>query len=141
MIAVGSPAVAPQEGPWGSDYELFKRPTFHAATSALSSLTFAFAGTPASFPTVSEMRDPRHYSRSLMIRQAFVTAIYLAIGYVVYYLCGSYVASPALGSAGANFMKVAYGCALPGLIVTATLYIHVMCSAQSRRENVCVANV
>lgn len=73
------------------------------------------------------MRDPRYYSRSLMICQSLVTAIYLAIGCVVYYYCGSYVASPALGSAGANLKKVAYGCALPGLIVTATLYVHVSC--------------
>lgn len=136
-IAVGvedRPAAAPQDGPWSSDYELFKRPTFHAAASALSSLTFAFAGTPAFFPIVSEMRDPRHYSRSLMICQLLVTAIYLAIGCVVYYYCGSYVASPALGSAGANLKKVAYGCALPGLIVTATLYVHVRSSARRWRE-------
>jgi hypothetical protein len=54
-----------------------------------------------------------------------MTAVYIAIGVVVYYFCGSYVASPALGSAGVLMKKVCYGLALPGLIVSTTLFIHV----------------
>lgn len=49
---------------------------------------------------------------------------YITIGIVVYYFCGSYVASPALGSAGPLLKKICYGFALPGLIVTTTLVIH-----------------
>jgi hypothetical protein len=71
------------------------------------------------------MRDPRYYARALLVCHAGVTAICIAIGCVVYYYCGSYVASPALGSAGATVKKVCYGFALPGLIVTTTLVIHV----------------
>jgi hypothetical protein len=47
------------------------------------------------------------------------------IGVVVYYYCGSYVASPALGSAGVTMKKVCYGLALPGLLATTTITIHV----------------
>lgn len=43
---------------------------------------------------------------------------------VVYYYCGSYVSSPALGSAGVLLKKIAYGFSLPGLIVTTTLCLH-----------------
>ena len=71
------------------------------------------------------MRDPRQYTKSLMICQSVVTAVYLAIGCVVYYYCGSYVASPALGSAGPTLKKISYGFALPGLLVTTMLVIHV----------------
>lgn len=71
------------------------------------------------------MRDPRQYTRSLLVCQSGVTTTYTAIGCVVYYFCGSYVASPALGSAGVFMKKVAYGLALPGLTVTTTLSIHV----------------
>lgn len=71
------------------------------------------------------MRDPKHYTRALILCQSGVTGIYTAIGCVVYYYCGSYVASPALGSAGPMVKKVAYGFALPGLLVTTTLVIHV----------------
>lgn len=107
-----------------SDYKLVNNPSFASASAALSSLVFAYAGTPAFFSIVSEMRDPRLYTRSLMICQAGMTSIYLAIGIVVYYYCGSYVASPALGSAGVTMKKVSYGIALPGLIMSTTLLTH-----------------
>lgn len=127
-IAVGvedRPATAPQDGIWMSDYKIINSPTFTEGISAVSSLVFAYAGTPAFFSIVSEMRDPRHYTRALLICQGVVTATYLSIGCVVYYYCGSYVASPALGSAGQTVKKVSYGFALPGLIVTTTLVTHV----------------
>lgn len=126
-IAVGvqdRPAAAPQTGHWESDYKLFKTPNFAETVSSLASLVFAFCGTPAFFPIVSEMRNPHLYSRSLFICQGGVTAIYFIIGTVVYYFCGSYVASPALGSAGPTLKKVSYGIAIPGLVVTTTLLIH-----------------
>ena len=82
-------------------------------------------GTPSFFSIAAEMRDPRQYTRSLLICQSVVTAVYLAIGCVVYYYCGSYVASPAHGSAGRTVKKISYGFALPGLLVTTMLVIHV----------------
>lgn len=60
-----------------------------------------------------------------MVCQSSVTAFYITIGVVVYYFCGSYVASPALGSAGVLMKKVCYGLALPGLLATTTIVIHV----------------
>ncbi|KAI5456778.1 putative amino acid transporter [Mariannaea sp. PMI_226] len=126
-IAVGvqnRPAAAPQVGPWVSDFKLFKKPSFTSAISAVSSLVFAYAGTPAFFAIAAEMREPHHYTRSLLICQAGVTATYVTIGSIVYYFCGSYVASPALGSAGPLIKKVAYGLAVPGLVVTTTLVVH-----------------
>ncbi|OAP64711.1 hypothetical protein AYL99_00683 [Fonsecaea erecta] len=126
-VAVGvqdRPADAPTAGVFVSDYKITNNPSFTEAISACSSLVFAYAGTPAFFSIVSEMRDPRQYTRSLLICQSVVTATYTTIGVVVYYYAGSYVASPALGTAGVLLKKVAYGFALPGLIVTTTLVIH-----------------
>lgn len=123
----GRPAAAPQEGPWVSDYKIVANPSFTEAISAVSSLIFAYAGTPAFFAIVSEMREPQYYTRALAICQGTVTAVYIAIGCVVYYFCGSYVASPALGSAGSTMKKVSYGFAIPGLLVTTMLFIHVSC--------------
>ncbi|EON62596.1 hypothetical protein W97_01820 [Coniosporium apollinis CBS 100218] len=126
-IAVGiqdRPAAAPPEGVFVSDYKLTNNPSFTQAISACSSLVFAYAGTPAFFSIISEMRDPRHYTRSLIICQSGVTITYTVIGVVVYYYCGSFVASPALGSAGVLIKKICYGFALPGLLVTTTLVIH-----------------
>lgn len=71
------------------------------------------------------MRDPSKYTRAVMIQQGIATCFYAVVGIVVYYYCGSYVASPALGSAGAVMKKVCYGLALPGLIASTMLVTHV----------------
>ncbi|KAF2964515.1 hypothetical protein GQX73_g9068 [Xylaria multiplex] len=126
-IAVGiqdRPAAAPQEGPWASDFKIVGDPSFTEAIAAVSSIIFAYAGTTAFFSIISEMRDPRLYTRSLIVCQTGVTATYITIGTVVYYFCGSYVASPALGSAGVLIKQITYGIALPGLLVTTTLVLH-----------------
>ncbi|CAI7584394.1 unnamed protein product [Penicillium bialowiezense] len=126
-IAVGlqdRPSTAPQTGHWESDYKLFNNPSFTEAISAVSTLVFTYAGTPAFFNIVAEMRQPLMYQRSLAICQTTVTLVYIIVGTIVYYYCGSYVASPALGSAGDTVKKVSYGIALPGLIVSCVLFIH-----------------
>jgi amino acid transporter len=128
-ISVGvenRPAAAPvTPGPWKSDFKTTASPSFVDAAGALSSLVSAYAGTPAFFSIASEMRDPRRYTRSLIICQTVVTLTYLIIGIAVYYYCGSYVASPALGSAGLTMKRICYGLALPGLTVSMTLFTHV----------------
>jgi len=130
-IAVGvqdRPAAAPSPEEalvWVSDYKIVNNPSFTSAIKAVSTLAFAFAGTPAFFAVVSEMREPRYYTQAMLICQGGVTAIYVTIGIVVYYYCGSYVASPVLGSAGVTVKKVSYGFALPGLIATTTIVTHV----------------
>lgn len=127
-VAVGvqdRPAEAPQEGPYVSNYQLFGSPTFAEASAAIGSIIFAFCGVPAYFSVVSEMADPRQYPYSLALCRGVATSVYLTIGIVVYYYCGSYVASPALGSAGVLMKKVCYGLALPGLIMSMVVYLHV----------------
>lgn len=93
--------------------------------TAISTICLTYAGTPAFFNIVAEMRDPRLYNRSLAICQTLVTVIYIVVGTVMYYYCGSNVASPALGSAGPLIKKISYGIALPGLCGSAILLLHV----------------
>jgi hypothetical protein len=71
------------------------------------------------------MRDQRYGFRVIWFGHLIVTAVYIAIGTVVYWYCGIYVASPALGSAGALMKRISYGLALPGLFVTICIYLHV----------------
>ncbi|TXT10378.1 uncharacterized protein COLE_04312 [Cutaneotrichosporon oleaginosum] len=126
-ISVGvqdRPSAAPQTGDWEPEIKLFGSPSFTSAISAIGTLVFSYAGTPAFFSIVSEMREPRLYTRALITCQALITCVYLAIGIVVYYFCGAYVASPALGSAGALMKKVCYGLAIPGLVSTVCLVTH-----------------
>ncbi|KAL4904423.1 hypothetical protein BDW74DRAFT_168446 [Aspergillus multicolor] len=107
-----------------SDYKLFGSPSFADAMAAISTVCLSYAGTPAFFHIAAEMRDPRLYNRSLAVSQAIITVIYVVCGTVVYYYCGSHVASPALGSAGSVIKKVCYGIALPGLIVSMVFLLH-----------------
>lgn len=110
----GRPASAPQDVPWSSSYKIIGNPSFSEAVSAVATFILAYGEQPAFFSTVSEMRDPRQYTRSLLTCQSIITAVYVAVGCVVYYYCGSYVASPALGSAGTLMEKICYGLAIPG---------------------------
>jgi hypothetical protein len=119
------PAAAPKEGVWVSDYKLFNTPSFVQAASSICSLISAYGGTPGFFAIVAEMRRPEQYTRALIICQSIVTVTYLIIGCLMYYFCGSYVSSPALGSAGDTIKKASYGVAIPGLIVSITLVTHV----------------
>jgi amino acid permease len=127
-ISVGlqdRPAAAPQTGYFTPDVQAVAEPSFAKLMSAVAMIVFAFSGTPAFFPIVAEMKNPQHYVRSMLICQATVCTIYLVIGVVVYKYCGSYVASPALGSAGPLMKKVCYSIALPGLFVTSMIVSHV----------------
>jgi amino acid permease len=93
--------------------------------TTVSSIIFACSATPAYFAIAAEMRDPRYFTKSVIIAQIGSTLMYITIGVVLYYYCGSYVASPALGSAGPLIKKIAYGISLPGLAATTTICIHV----------------
>lgn len=128
-IAVGlqdRPSAAPKDTVWVSDYKIVNSDaSFADAIGAISTLVFAYAGTPAFFSIAAEMRAPHHYNRSMILCQSLMTCFYIAIGVVIYYYCGSYVSSPALGSAGPVLKKVSYGFAIPGLLASTLLFIHV----------------
>ncbi|KLT41283.1 putative neutral amino acid transporter [Cutaneotrichosporon oleaginosum] len=126
-VAVGvqdRPADAPLTGPWDKKISAFKDATFFDGIAAISTAIFGYCGTPMFFSVISEMRDPRQFNRSLFTCQSIVISTYITIGVVVYYFCGQYLASPALGSAGLFLKKVTYGIALPGLFASVILYAH-----------------
>lgn len=126
-VAVGTQGRPPPSAGVGvkSDYKLFGNPSFLEAMTAISTVCLSYAGTPAFFNIVAEMRDPRLYNRSLAICQSIITVVFIVVGSVVYFYCGSYVSSPALGSAGPTIKKISYGIALPGLLVSEIVLLHV----------------
>jgi amino acid transporter len=119
------PSAAPPTVPFTPDFKLVGDPSFARAMQGVATIIFAFSGTPAFFPIAAEMKNPNHFTRSMLICQSVVFATYTIIGVVVYYNCGSYVTSPALGSAGTLMKKVCYGIGLPGLLVTSMIVCHV----------------
>ncbi|GKZ28640.1 hypothetical protein AbraIFM66950_010322 [Aspergillus brasiliensis] len=120
------PADAPKtDGPWVSDWVAVSNPGFADGIAAVSNLLFSFTGIPGFFSIVSEMRDPHQYTKAVIVSQTGVFAVYTIIGGVVYYYCGTYVSSPALGSAGGVVKIISYAFALPGLLATLTIVAHV----------------
>lgn len=100
-------------------------PSFVDAINAVSVIILAYAGTPNFFNIVGEMKQPKHYTKSVLLCQSFVTMIYLVLGCTIYHFVGQNIASPALGSAGQLMKRVCYGLALPGLVVGGVLYTHI----------------
>lgn len=90
-IAVGvqdRPAEAPQDEPWETGVRLFNNPGFLAGVGAASNIVLSFAGGPAFFNVISEMRDARDYPKSVYFCQVWVTATYLVIACVMYHYVG-----------------------------------------------------
>ncbi|KAM6504680.1 hypothetical protein FSOLCH5_015182 [Fusarium solani] len=86
-IAVGvqdRPDSAPK-GPWKSDWKAFDSPSFTEAMTAISTFIFAYIGTPFYFAIVAETRNPRHYTKALILCQSVATITYLIIGIIIYY--------------------------------------------------------
>ncbi|XRM38402.1 hypothetical protein ABZX51_001822 [Aspergillus tubingensis] len=119
------PAIAPQTGPYDLGYLAIGSPTFAAGITASATIFVSSAATSAFLPVISEMRKPKDYPKAVYLCMSFVTSSYLAFALVIYAWCGKWIASPALGSAGTTIKRVAYGIALPGLIVSGSLYVHV----------------
>lgn len=71
------------------------------------------------------MRKPKDYPKAVYLSMSLVTASYLTFSLVIYAWCGRWIASPSLGSAGPTVKRVAYGIALPGLVISGCLYVHV----------------
>ncbi|GKZ23010.1 hypothetical protein AbraIFM66951_001240 [Aspergillus brasiliensis] len=119
------PAIAPQTGPYDLGYHAIGSPTFAAGITASATIFVSSAATSAFLPVISEMRKPKDYPKAVYLCMSFVTASYLAFSLVIYAWCGKWIASPALGSAGTTLKRVGYGIALPGLVVSGSLYVHV----------------
>lgn len=98
---------------------------FVTAFNSVSNIVFAYAGHIAFFSFISEFRKPEDFPKALFTLQATDTSMYLIVAVVVYYYTGSEVDSPALGSADALVKKVAWGLAIPTIIVAGVVYGHV----------------
>lgn len=98
---------------------------FASAFGSVTNIIFAFGGHVAFFTFISELRDPNEFPKALWTLQGVNTILYVVVGVVVYRYAGADVASPALGSAAPTVTKVAYGIALPTIIIAGVIYGHV----------------
>ena len=98
---------------------------FPTAFNSVSNIVFAYAGHVSFFSFISEFRDPTEFPKTLFLLQGIDTSMYLVVAVVVYYYTGKNVESPAIGSAPGVVKKVAWGIAIPTIIIAGVIYGHV----------------
>ncbi|EME77733.1 uncharacterized protein MYCFIDRAFT_45761 [Pseudocercospora fijiensis CIRAD86] len=98
---------------------------FASAFQSVTNIIFAYAGHVAFFTFISELKNPKDFPKALICLQAWDISLYVIVAIVVYRYTGPDVASPALGSASPVVTKVAYGIALPTILIAGVIYAHV----------------
>ncbi|RAL12836.1 amino acid transporter [Aspergillus homomorphus CBS 101889] len=121
MIAVGI------QRPYKGALEVTADTSLYKAFLAVCNIVFSFSGHVAFFGFMSELKDPRDYPKSLCLLQGIDTVLYIVTAVVIYVFAGPNVTSPALGSAGPMIAKIAYGIALPTIIIGGVVNGHVAC--------------
>lgn len=98
---------------------------FASAFLSVTNIVFAFAGHVAFFSFISEMKEPKDFTKALVLLQITDTGMYFVVALVCYAYAGQDVLSPALGSAGGTVGKVAWGLAIPTIVIAGVIYGHV----------------
>lgn len=96
-------------------------------SSAISfwTLLTEIGGHPGYFGFIAEMKNPEDFPKSLCMQQGFEILLYTVSAAVIYRYAGADVASPALGSTGPILRKVAYGIAIPTIVISGVVLGHV----------------
>ncbi|KAK9779752.1 putative Amino acid transporter transmembrane domain-containing protein [Seiridium cardinale] len=120
IIALG---VSPQAA--YEDMQAVYHPNFPTAFNSICNAVFAYAGHVAWVSFISELRDPKDFPKALGSQQLVQILLYTMTAIVIYRYAGADVASPALSSTGAVVRKVAWGVAIPTIIIAGVIFAHV----------------
>ncbi|RAL04682.1 putative neutral amino acid permease [Aspergillus ibericus CBS 121593] len=113
--------------PGGGHVDATVENSFYKGFLAVTNIVFAYAGHVAFFGFISEMRVPTDYPKTLYMLQGIDTTMYVVTAVVIYRYGGKDVASPALGSTSPLLSKIAYGIAIPTIVVAGVINGHVAC--------------
>ncbi|SNX82134.1 related to neutral amino acid permease [Melanopsichium pennsylvanicum] len=80
-------------------------------------LFISFGAIPSYLPIISEMRKPGDFRKSLSVLVAVQLVLYLLVGGVIYHNLGQYTTSPSLSSLSHTTSRIAYGLALPTILI------------------------
>ncbi|KAL8808047.1 MAG: hypothetical protein Q9182_000325 [Xanthomendoza sp. 2 TL-2023] len=119
MIGVGA------ENPGGKEIQSTVVTPFTKAFLATMNLVFAYAGHVSFFSFISEMKEPETYTKALFLLQGSDVSMYLVVAVVTYRYAGADIASPALGSTAGILPKLAYGIAIPTIVMAGVINGHV----------------
>jgi hypothetical protein len=99
--------------------------SFKAAMTSTLNIVLAYAGHVTYFGFFSELKDPRDFKKSLILLQTTAISVYTIVAVVIYFFVGPDVRAPALSSASERVAKIAYGVAIPTIIIAGVLNAHV----------------
>ncbi|KAJ5037090.1 hypothetical protein NUH16_004973 [Penicillium rubens] len=88
-------------------------------------IAFSYVSHNTFFTFMAELKDPKDFPKALALLQSIDIALYIVAAVVIYYYTGADVASPALGSAGLLISRIAYGIALPTIVIAGVINGHV----------------
>ncbi|KAF2100618.1 amino acid transporter [Rhizodiscina lignyota] len=117
--------IAVSDKPADLHIEVFATPGFLDAMTAILNLILAYAGHVAYFSFIAELKRPEDFTKSLVMTQSFTTFFYIMTSVVIYCFAGDHVMAPALGSAPPLIEKIAYGVAMPTIIIAGVINGHV----------------
>ncbi|KAF4220674.1 hypothetical protein CNMCM8980_001629 [Aspergillus fumigatiaffinis] len=121
MIALGV------ERPRNVNVEVTRSTSLYRAFLAVTDIVFAYAAHPAFFGYISEMKTPTDWPKTLCFVEVINTTLYTVTGMVIYRFAGQHVASPALGSSSPLMAKIAYGIAIPTIVIAGVINGHIAC--------------
>ncbi|KAL6244663.1 hypothetical protein RBB50_008191 [Rhinocladiella similis] len=99
--------------------------SFQDGFQAVNTMVFAYAGHVAFFTFISELKNPEDFPKALAFLQISDITMYIITAIVVYVYAGENVKSPALDSASTVVKKVAYGIAIPTIVIAGVVNGHV----------------
>ncbi|KAJ5631381.1 uncharacterized protein N7484_011481 [Penicillium longicatenatum] len=94
---------------------------------AVTNIIFAYLAHVAYFGFMSETEDPRTFNKSLAMLQIVDTVLYLISALIIYRYVGPNVQSPAILSLSPIMSKIAWGLAIPTVILSGVVLGHVAC--------------
>ncbi|PQE19400.1 amino acid transporter protein [Rutstroemia sp. NJR-2017a BBW] len=120
MVALG---VSPQAA--ADAMQATYHPSFPSAFNSISNVVFAYGGHVAWISFISELRNPKEFPKALVLLQTVDISLYFVAALVIYRYAGENVASPALSSNIPLIRKIAWGIALPTIIIAGVIFAHV----------------
>lgn len=121
------PAAAPPTGDFDLRFRAFPLPSvsFSSAWSSALIIYASSANTSGYVPVISEMKYPQHYFKAVYVTMSWIIVSYMIIGMVMYRYAGQWLATPALGSAGPTIKIISYAVALPSLLASGMICVHI----------------
>ncbi|KAL3426729.1 transmembrane amino acid transporter [Phlyctema vagabunda] len=123
MITMIALAISPKAA--ADAMQATAHPSFPSAFNSVSNVVFAYGGHVAWISFISELRHPEEFPKSLVLLQTVDISLYVVAAIVIYRYAGPEVASPALSSNGPLVRKIAWGIALPTIVIAGVIFAHV----------------